>query len=441
MTVPQGKTGWLALCAALLVLLGSPEGRQDGWLSAVTGGGAGPGPPWAVLRATVARSPLAAPLRAGLRDPLDSPVARPPRRRDRAPPRGKAVPRPGLVKGLLQRAGVSATALSSALKDTQRLDWRRLRPDTVDGQQVREEVRQLLVALRDAAATATAHDVSRAMFSLTKLQQERGFAALRLLTEVSQLAARLAARLSAPGGCSGLDGRQASTLVWAIGKLRVPQPRAALLGLCRHMLEPGVWDSMTPIDVVKAAYGLANSQVAHEPFLCAVSHTMVDGERLALLDGQGVANLVWAYAKLGRSDAALFGAVAARVAAVPSNLSMKPQEVSNTAWAFATLGIRNEAVMAALADRVVEGGVLATMNAQEVSNTAWAFATLGIHNEAVMAALADRVMEGGVLATMNAQGVANTAWAFATLGIHNEAVMAALADRVMEGGVLATMKP
>lgn len=41
---------------------------------------------------------------------------------------------------------------------------------------------------------------------------------------------------------------------------------------------------------------------------------MVDGERLALLDGQGVANLVWAYAKLGRSDAALFGAVAARVA-------------------------------------------------------------------------------------------------------------------------------
>lgn len=53
---------------------------------------------------------------------------------------------------------------------------------------------------------------------------------------------------------------------------------------------PGVWDSMTPIDVVKAAYGLANSQVAHEPFLRAVSPRLA----LSVFEGPQVTSRCYA---------------------------------------------------------------------------------------------------------------------------------------------------
>ena len=64
------------------------------------------------------------------------------------------------------------------------------------------------------------------------------------------------------------------------------------------------------------------------------------------------------------------------------------QAVANIAWAYARLGIKNAALMAALAEQTMQEECLSTFDAQAVANTAWAYARLGIKNEALMATLA-----------------------------------------------------
>eukprot|EP00667_Euglena_gracilis_P008076 EG_transcript_8169 len=354
--------------------------------------------------------------------------------------------RPGLVRELLQRAqrGGSSASMSSAFQAVQRLDWSRLQPSPTDEQQVREEVGQLLAEVQKVGAKLDPLDAFQALHSLAKLQQQRGFISLRLSAEVLQLAAVLVAHFSTPSGCRGLDGRQASTVIWAIAKLGVPQAREPLVCLCQHMMEPRVLSSLSHINIVMAIYGLGKSRVLYEPFLRAMSSALLNGGHLSSLDGRGVANLAWGCAALGYRDAALMQAVVERVVHVDDGVlpTMNSQNVANTAWAFATLGIRNEALMEKLMGRVVGAdGVLPTMNSQNVAITAWAFATLGIRNEALMEKLTGRVVgAGGVLSTMNAQDVTNMAWAFATLGIRIDALMEKLVGRVVGvGGVLPTM--
>ena len=68
--------------------------------------------------------------------------------------------------------------------------------------------------------------------------------------------------------------------------------------------------------------------------LCASSF------RVESLGSQGVANVAWAYAKVGQADAALFASLERAALLHLPELLRHSQQLSNTLWAFATLGHR-----------------------------------------------------------------------------------------------------
>jgi hypothetical protein len=133
----------------------------------------------------------------------------------------------------------------------------------------------------------------------------------------------------------------------------------------------------------------------------------------ASINPQELANIVWAYATLGRAPKPETWR-ALESAAVRVAPSMKPQELANTVWAYATLGRATEPetwrALETAAARVVAG-----MVPEELANTLWAYATLGRAPEPeTWRALESAAVR--VAPSMKTQNLANTVWAYATLG-------------------------
>jgi hypothetical protein len=174
----------------------------------------------------------------------------------------------------------------------------------------------------------------------------------------------------------------------------------------------------------------------------------------ASFNAQNVANTIWALAKLttGSSGggaavlnaAAIDGGLEGVLAALANQASrlaasFNAQGVANTIWALAKLTTDDgggaavvnaaaiegglEGVLAALASQVSR--LAASFNAQEVSNTIWALAKLTTDNGGCTAVLDAAASDGGLddvlalllslamrlAASFNAQDVANTIWA------------------------------
>ena len=121
--------------------------------------------------------------------------------------------------------------------------------------------------------------------------------------------------------------------------------------------------------------------------LCASSF------RVESLGSQGVANVAWAYAKVGQADAALFASLERAALLHLLELLQHSQQLSNTLWAFATLGHRAPALFGAVADAATAADgsgeqLLASLGPQAVANLAWSYATAAHRADALHDALA-----------------------------------------------------
>ena len=121
--------------------------------------------------------------------------------------------------------------------------------------------------------------------------------------------------------------------------------------------------------------------------LCASSF------RVESLGSQGLANVAWAYAKVGHADAALFGSLEKAAGLHLPELLQHAQQLSNTLWAFAALGHRAPALFGAVADAATAADgsgerLLTSLSPQAVANLAWAYSTAGHRADALHDALA-----------------------------------------------------
>ena len=92
-------------------------------------------------------------------------------------------------------------------------------------------------------------------------------------------------------------------------------------------------------------------------------------------DPQGVANLMWAFAKLGMDPGEVVGAMSRRAVAIAGQFNA--QNVANLMWAYAALGVApGEDVVPAMSRRAV--AIAGQFNPQDMVNLMWAFAVLGI---------------------------------------------------------------
>jgi hypothetical protein len=134
---------------------------------------------------------------------------------------------------------------------------------------------------------------------------------------------------------------------------------------------------------------------------------------------QSVADIAWAFAKLGFKPSSFFAAVELQSRTLI--LKMTPQEVSKTAWAFAELGIEAPTFFGAVEERsewLVDGGL-----PKEIADVAWAFAKSreGRRNDDAPPPISffEAVENVGEWMVQEGKGqdIAKTAWAFAAEGM------------------------
>eukprot|EP00392_Amoebophrya_sp_AT5.2_P002392 g2397.t1 len=147
-----------------------------------------------------------------------------------------------------------------------------------------------------------------------------------------------------------------------------------------------------------------------------------------------IANVAWAFAKVGVFDKDLFASLGKATTAADAGFLVRGsvsgfsmQGLSTTAWSFAKAGHLDAELFAAIARAIVDAsaGESASMNSQDVANVSWAFAKACHVDAKLFTLLADRTLEklrssspaeGTGSSDFNAQDLVNIAWAFAKVG-------------------------
>lgn len=129
-----------------------------------------------------------------------------------------------------------------------------------------------------------------------------------------------------------------------------------------------------------------------------------------------VANLLWAFAKLGETgkpSTELFYSAADDVLERPMDFSVV--NLSTLAWAFATARVKHSEFFQSVARRVEQNAAKA--ESQEIANTLWAFATAGAFDKKLFDAVGSQAARK--LESFKAQEAANAAWAFGRAGLQH----------------------
>lgn len=121
-----------------------------------------------------------------------------------------------------------------------------------------------------------------------------------------------------------------------------------------------------------------------------------------------VANILWAFAKLGETSQVctdLFFAVAENVSGRMRDFTVV--NLSTLVWSFATAKIKHSSFFKTIAQEICEN--VSKAESQEMANTLWAFATAGAFDKRLFAAIGSHAAKK--LGSFKAQEAANVAWA------------------------------
>jgi hypothetical protein len=220
---------------------------------------------------------------------------------------------------------------------------------------------------------------------------------------------------------SSLTGRDAATVLFALGTAKVPRP-AALKALCRRLSDPLVaWNGQ---DVANSCWACASLNADAPRLFSAASAFVV--QNASSLEPRGVATLAWSFAKersyrtaaAARSadDAAALNALAARAAEVARLVDARSLALAS--WAFA-VSVRNGIMDRETVDpcfRALECDAVqrlaATLDSRDLAGVAWALASAGRADRAAYEALARRAQSLPRRA-WSGRALANYLWAFA----------------------------
>jgi very-short-patch-repair endonuclease len=144
----------------------------------------------------------------------------------------------------------------------------------------------------------------------------------------------------------------------------------------------------------------------------AVVRSLVSTNSIDNFTPQGIANMLWAFAKLDLTPSAKLLA-AATLAVTKSINNFKPQDIANMLWAFAKLDLTPSAQLLEAASLVATNSIN-SFSPQNIANMLWAFAKLDLTPSA-------KLLEAATLAATNSinsfnpQNIANMLWAFAII--------------------------
>ena len=223
----------------------------------------------------------------------------------------------------------------------------------------------------------------------------------RLNAASQQLLDRLAALFSSHLG--RYQARQLASCMWALGKLKLsctPAASALAAAAAQRLLQGGLLAAhpggAQALDVSHTAWGLARLQRSQQPPLAdpgeaAAAWQLVGAaaqQHLPAMNAQQLSNTLWAFGQARAAHPQLMEGAAARICSRSRPLRLRAQHVANLAWAFARLG-RHAAADAALWQALQRWVVdqAPHMKAQGISVTLWAFARAGASAPAATEAL------------------------------------------------------
>eukprot|EP00741_Cyanophora_paradoxa_P004553 tig00000808_g4422.t1 len=271
---------------------------------------------------------------------------------------------------------------------------------------------EMLEALAGAAEerirSFNAQEICNVAWALATLQERNG----PLLEALSRRALEVLPDFSTQG---------LSNLAWAFAKLQAHDPAlfsavaGAAASVLPHFSSQGLSNLLWAFAAVQHRDEELLRRAAAE--LCTRMDDLLvaeagppEGPGAGRIQSQNIANIAWAFAKLGVRDEAMMARV--KEVALPRLPLCSPQAVANLAWSFGTLKVADREMFRALA--AAAGGMLPQFTSQGLSNLAWACATVSFMDGPFLRALAEEA--AARIAEFNPQELSNTAWALASLG-------------------------
>eukprot|EP00984_Skeletonema_dohrnii_P022077 scaffold11198_cov103-Skeletonema_dohrnii-CCMP3373.AAC.13 len=135
--------------------------------------------------------------------------------------------------------------------------------------------------------------------------------------------------------------------------------------------------------------------------------------RCAEFNAQGISNMMWAYATVGKQHALLFEVMGDQVVAREHLGEFIPQHLSNIMWAYATAQVPHPKLFKKVADAAIRSK--GEFDSQAVVNLLWAYATMGIIDKQLFVSFVPTA--GKLIDSYNNQELANMAWAYAVANV------------------------
>jgi hypothetical protein len=197
----------------------------------------------------------------------------------------------------------------------------------------------------------------------------------------------------------------------------------------------------TPQGISNMMWAYATVGKPHALLFEAIGDQIVAYEHLEEFYPQAISNTAWAYAKAGVSHASFFEKMADHVARLDVLYGFEPQALSNIVWAYAKAVVSHPKLFERVANHIVLFGNLSRFDPQALSNTVWAYAKAGFNHPELFEKVANHIVAPDNLDTFDPQALSNTLWAYAKAGFNNPELFEKMASHIVSHDNLDRFKP
>ena len=178
-------------------------------------------------------------------------------------------------------------------------------------------------------------------------------------------------------------------------------------------------------------WAYATAEESPHPLFKKVADHIVGLDNLNEFNSQNLKDVVWAYATAREQHPKLFKRLANHIVGLDSLHNFKPQHLSNIVWAFTTAEEPHPKLFEKVTNHIVQLDNLDNFKPQELKDVVWSYATAGEAHPKLFENVAEHIVELDSLKSFNGQDLSNTVWAFATSEESHPQLFKKVADHIV----------
>jgi hypothetical protein len=190
-----------------------------------------------------------------------------------------------------------------------------------------------------------------------------------------------------------------------------------------------------PFTVAIAVWAAARVCLPYGPFLTAMADCLVSRRLVRVLPARALSALAWAVATMGFLDRPLMAHIALYAMRDSVLFAFSPDGLAYLMWAFARLRVRHLDLFLAVRRRLQSEGFLSRCGPRALTVMLWATAVCDRTSDAVPALLA-AASTPEIVAALRGLHVATLLWALARLGLHSHPLVSTLIHQATQPHIL-----